>query len=93
MQRKWKKMRYLFQKIAKYTGKATTKEAIKLQVGEKWIEDPNEILNEIVAHNKVHFSQAKGCALSCRSIQQVKVPILFLISITYLNRKGSSFRE
>jgi hypothetical protein len=71
MQRKWKKMRHLFQKIAKYTGKAKKKEAIKLQVGDKWIEDPNEILNEIVAHNKVHFSQAKGCALSCRSVQQV----------------------
>jgi hypothetical protein len=74
MQRKWKKMRHLFQKIAKYTGKARTKEAIKLQVGDKWIEDPNKILNEIVAHNKVHFSQAKGCALSCRSIQQVTDP-------------------
>jgi hypothetical protein len=56
LQRKWKKTRQLFQKIAKYTGKARTKEAIKLQVGEKWIEDPNEILNEIAAHNKVHFS-------------------------------------
>jgi hypothetical protein len=74
MQHKWKNTRYLFQKIAKYTGKARTKEAIKLQVGEKWIEDPNEILNKIVAHNKVHFSQAKGCALSCRSIQQVTDP-------------------
>jgi hypothetical protein len=69
-----KKMRHLFQKIEKYTGKARTKEAIKLQVGDKWIEDPNEILNEIVAHNKVHFSQAKGCALSCRSLQQVMGP-------------------
>jgi hypothetical protein len=27
-----------------------------LQVREKWIEDSHEILNEIVAHNKVHFS-------------------------------------
>jgi hypothetical protein len=51
--------RQLFQKIAKYTGKARKKEAIKLQVGDKWIEDPNEILNEIVGHKKVHFSQAK----------------------------------
>jgi hypothetical protein len=74
MQRKWKKMRQLFQKIAKYTGKTRTKEAIKLQVGDKWIEDPNEILNQIVAHNKDHFSQANGCALSCRSIQQVTDP-------------------
>jgi hypothetical protein len=74
MQLKRKKMRHLFQKIAKYAGKARTKEAIKLQVGEKWIEDCNEILNAIVAHNKVHFSQAKGCALSCRSIQQVIDP-------------------
>jgi hypothetical protein len=74
MQRKWKKMRHFLQKIAKYTGKARTNEAIKLQVGQKWIEDLNEILNEIVAHNKVHFSQAKGCTLSCRSIQQVTDP-------------------
>jgi hypothetical protein len=35
MQRKWKQTRYRFQKIAKYTGKAKLKEAIKLQVGEK----------------------------------------------------------
>jgi hypothetical protein len=67
-------MRHLFQKIAKYTGKARTNEAFKLQVGDKWIEDPNEILNEIVSHNKVHFSQAKGCALSNRSLQQVTDP-------------------
>jgi hypothetical protein len=72
--RQWKKTRHLFQKIAKYAGKARTKEAFKLQVGDKWIEDPNEILNEIVAHNKVHFSQAKGCALSNRSLQQVTDP-------------------
>jgi hypothetical protein len=71
MQRQWKKTRHLFQKIAKYTGKARTKEAIKLQVVDKWLEDHYEILNEIVAHNKVHFSQAKGCALSNRSFQQV----------------------
>jgi hypothetical protein len=74
VQHKWKKTRHLFQKIAKYTGKARTKEAIKLQVGDKCIEDPNEILNEIMAHNKVHFSQAKGCALSNRSLQQVTDP-------------------
>jgi hypothetical protein len=74
MHRQWKKTRHLFQKIAKYTGKARTKETLKLQVGDKWIENPNEILNEIVAHNKVHFSQAKGCALSNRSLQQVTDP-------------------
>jgi hypothetical protein len=77
MQRKWKQTRNLFQKIAKYTGKAKLKEAIKLQVGEKWIEDPDDILNEIVAHNKVHFSQAKGCSLSCRSLQRVTDPKSF----------------
>jgi hypothetical protein len=59
MQRNWKKPRNLFQRITKYTGKTKLKEVIKLQVREKWIEDPNENVNEIVAHNKVHFSQAK----------------------------------
>jgi hypothetical protein len=66
--------RYLFQKIAKYTGKAKSKETIKLQVGDKWIEDPNKILNEIIAYNKVHLSQVKGCALSWRSLQQYTDP-------------------
>jgi hypothetical protein len=74
MQRKWRQTRYLFQKIAKYTGKEKSKDTIKLQVGEKWIEDPNKILNEIVAHNKVHFSQGKRFALSCRSLQQYTDP-------------------
>jgi hypothetical protein len=37
IQRNWKKARYLFQKTAKYTGKAKSKEAIKLQVGKKCI--------------------------------------------------------
>jgi hypothetical protein len=59
MQRKWKQTRYLFQKIAKYTGKAKSKEITKLQVRDKWIEDPDKILNEIVAHNKVHFFKPK----------------------------------
>jgi hypothetical protein len=81
MQRKWKQTRNLFQKIVKYTGKAKLKEAIKLQVGDKWIEYPDDILNEIVAHNKVHFSQTKGCALSCRSLQRVTDPKSF----TYFN--------
>jgi hypothetical protein len=80
MQRKWKQTRNLFQKIAKYTGKAKLKEAIKLQVGKEWIEDPDDILNEIVAHNKVYVSEAKGCALSCRSLQ--RLPILNILQIS-----------
>jgi hypothetical protein len=45
IQRKWKKTRYLFQNTAKYTGKAKLRAAIKLHIGEKWIEDPDKILD------------------------------------------------
>jgi hypothetical protein len=60
MQRKWKRLDNCFKKLEKYTGEAKLKDVIKLQVGGKWIEDSNEILEDIVAHSKRQFLKAKG---------------------------------
>ena len=44
------------------------------QEGDKWTQDPDEVAQQIVAHNKKHFSQAKSCYFSRKEFQQVVDP-------------------
>ena len=64
----------IYQKIAYYTGKRKDAENIKLKSGPNWIHDPDEILAQIVQHNKEHFAQARGCFFSQPELQELVDP-------------------
>ena len=70
-----RKLKRIYHRLSYYTGKRKDVENLQLQQeGDKRIQDPDEVAQQIVAHNRKHFSQAKGCYFSRKEFQQVVSP-------------------
>jgi hypothetical protein len=70
------KIEQIFKKLACYPGKIYSRNKIKLNV--RRIDDPDEIFDTIVDHNKINFKGAKGCSLCSQYIQNIIDPSLLV---------------
>jgi Reverse transcriptase (RNA-dependent DNA polymerase) len=69
------KIKQLYRKISYYTEKRKDNEPLIIQSeNHQWVQDPDDIAHHMTQHNKKHFSQAKGCPFSDKTLEDIRNP-------------------